>query len=204
MRDLNTSYYLKDLQEIGANSLKIEGRMKDPEYVKIVVSEYRKKMDDPNYDPKSLDTIFHRNYTKGFLFNEDRGFVVDIHKKNNEGALIGTIGDKVGQLTRVNLNRDLKVGDRIRIEGEEDYFFTIDNMFDLKNNEISSSNKPVIPFTLFSREYSAFSAFFNRSGCSKLEKEGCRNASLSCFVVKPRLTRSLAVTSVIPCSLQIA
>ena len=144
MRDLNTSYYLKDLQEIGANSLKIEGRMKDPEYVKIVVSEYRKKMDDPNYDPKSLDTIFHRNYTKGFLFNEDRGFVVDIHKKNNEGALIGTIGDKVGQLTRVNLNRDLKVGDRIRIEGEEDYFFTIDNMFDLKNNEISSSNKPVL------------------------------------------------------------
>ena len=140
MRDLNTSFYLKDLQNIGVNSLKIEGRMKDPEYVKIVVSEYRKKMDDPNYNPKSLDTIFHRNYTKGFLFNEDKGKIVDITKKNNEGALIGSIGDKVGNLTKVNLNRDLQIGDRIRIEGEEDYFFTIDSMFDLKNNEINKSN----------------------------------------------------------------
>jgi putative protease len=144
MRDLNTSYYLKDLQNIDVNSLKIEGRMKDPEYVKIVVSEYRKKMDDPNYEPKSLDTIFHRNYTKGFLFNEDRGSIVDIHKKNNEGAFIGTIGDKQGNLTRVNLTRDLQLNDRIRIEGEEDYFFTVDQIFDLKNNEVTKTNKPCL------------------------------------------------------------
>ena len=140
MRDLNTSFYLKDLQQIGVNSLKIEGRMKDPEYVKIVVSEYRKKMDDPNYNPKSLDTIFHRNYTKGFLFNEDKGNIVDITKKNNEGALIGTIDKKVNKLTKINLLRNLQVGDRIRIEGEEDYYFTVDSMFDINNNEISKSD----------------------------------------------------------------
>ena len=144
MRDLNTSFYLKDLQNIGVNSLKIEGRMKDPEYVKIVVSEYRKKMDDPNYNPKSLDTIFHRNYTKGFLFNEDKGMVVDINKKSNEGAFIGTIGNRVNNLTEVNLSKTLQIGDRIRIEGEEDYFFTIDSMFDLNNNEISQSIKPCL------------------------------------------------------------
>jgi len=140
MRDLNTSFYLKDLQQIGVNSLKIEGRMKDPEYVKIVVSEYRKKMDNPNYNPKSLDTIFHRNYTKGFLFNEDKGNIVDITKKNNEGALIGTIDKKINKLTKINLLRSLQVGDRIRIEGEEDYYFTVDSMFDINNNEISKSD----------------------------------------------------------------
>ena len=140
MRDLNTSFYLKDLKNIGVDSLKIEGRMKDAEYVKIVVSEYRKKLDDPNYNPKALDTIFHRNYTKGFLFNEDKGNIVDITKKNNEGALIGSIDSKVGTLTKVNLTRSLKVGDRIRIASTEDYFFTVDSMFDLKNNEINSTN----------------------------------------------------------------
>ena len=41
MRDLNASNYLSKLNNI--DSLKIEGRMKDSEYVKTVVSEYRKK-----------------------------------------------------------------------------------------------------------------------------------------------------------------
>jgi collagenase-like PrtC family protease len=94
MRDLNTSFYLKDLQNIGVDSLKIEGRMKDPEYVKITVSEYRKKMDNPSYNPKSLDTIFHRNYTKGFLFNEDKGQIVDITKRT-KSAYITPHGDIV-------------------------------------------------------------------------------------------------------------
>ena len=140
MRDLNTSSNLSDLKNIGVDSLKIEGRMKEPEYVKIVVSEYRKKLDNPSYNPTLLDTIFHRNYTKGFLFNEDKGKIVDITKKNNEGALIGEIDKKIGKLTKINLTRDLRIGDRIRIEGDEDYFFTIDSMLDNKNNEIEKSN----------------------------------------------------------------
>lgn len=143
MRDLNTSSNLHELKEIGVDSLKIEGRMKEPEYVKMVVSEYRKKLDNKDYNPKNLDTIFHRNYTKGFLFNEDRGQIVDITKKNNEGALIGEIDKKIGKLTKIKLNRNLQIKDRIRIEGGnsgEDYFFTVDSMFDLKNNEIDKSN----------------------------------------------------------------
>ena len=140
MRDLNTSEYLKDLSAIGVDSLKIEGRMKDSEYVKIVVSEYRKKLDNPNYNPQLLDTIFHRNYTKGFLFNEDKGQIVDIRKKNNEGALIGTIDSIEGNYTRLNLSRNLQVGDRVRIEGSDDYFFTVDQMFDNKLKEIKSSS----------------------------------------------------------------
>ncbi len=141
MRDLNTSEYLRELSSIGVDSLKIEGRMKDSEYVKIVVSEYRKKLDNPSYKPVLLDTIFHRNYTKGFLFGEDKGQIVDIRKKNNEGALIGTIDSLKDKYTRLNLSRNLQVGDRVRIAAAEDYFFTVDQMFDDKLNEIKSSNK---------------------------------------------------------------
>ncbi len=141
MRDLNTSEYLRELSSIGVDSLKIEGRMKDSEYVKIVVSEYRKKLDNPSYKPALLDTIFHRNYTKGFLFGEDKGQIVDIRKKNNEGALIGTIDSLKDKYTKLNLSRNLQVGDRVRIAAAEDYFFTVDQMFDDKLNEIKSSNK---------------------------------------------------------------
>ena len=37
---------LNKLVNINIDSLKLEGRMKNAEYVKIVTSEYRKKIDD--------------------------------------------------------------------------------------------------------------------------------------------------------------
>lgn len=141
MRDLNTSNYLNEFKKINIDSLKIEGRMKDASYVKMVVSEYRKKLDNPNYNPKSLDSIFHRNYTKGFIFNEDKGSIVDITKRTNEGSYIGTISNKVGNLTKINLTNSLKINDRIRIENELDYYFTIDKIYDLNKKEITSSTK---------------------------------------------------------------
>ena len=141
MRDLNTSNNLNEFKRINVDSLKIEGRMKDASYVKMVVSEYRKKLDDNNYNPKSLDNIFHRNYTKGFIFNEDKGSIVDISKRTNEGSYIGTISNKVGTLTKIDLINSLKVKDRIRIENELDYYFTIDKMYDLNKKEITSSTK---------------------------------------------------------------
>ena len=140
MRDLNTSSNLKELLKINVDSLKLEGRMKNPEYVKIVTSEYRKKIDDNNYNPKLLDSIFHRNYTKGFLFNEDKGNIVDINKKSNEGEFIGTIKNKKGNLTLVNLTKELNVKDRIRIElDNNDYYFTIDEMFNQNNKSVIKS-----------------------------------------------------------------
>lgn len=141
MKDLNTSKNLIELLNIGVDSLKLEGRMKNPEYVKIVTSEYRKKIDSKDYNPKSLDSIFHRAYTKGFIFGEDRGNIVDITKKNNEGDLIGTIISKSTKgLTLVNITKTLNVKDRIRIvaDNETDYYFTVDKLFNEKGVEIKS------------------------------------------------------------------
>lgn len=138
MRDLNASNYLSKLNNI--DSLKIEGRMKDSEYVKTVVSEYRKKLDDGSYNPKYLDNIFHRNYTKGFLFNEDKGNIVDISKHTNEGSLIGEITGKKNNLTIIKLNKELNVKDRIKIVTNDlDYYFTIDKLYDLNNKEINKA-----------------------------------------------------------------
>ncbi len=141
MRDLNTANNFKDFIDANVDSLKIEGRMKSPEYVKIVTSELRKKLDNTSYNPAKLDTVFHRNYTKGFVFNEDNGKIVDEGKKSNEGAFIGKIGSKNGKLTELILNRSLNVNDRIRIEGDDDYYFTIDKMYNFKLQEIKEASK---------------------------------------------------------------
>ena len=152
MRDLNTANNFKDFIDANIDSLKIEGRMKSPEYVKIVTSELRKKLDNTTYTPLKLDTVFHRNYTKGFVFNEDNGKIVDEGKKSNEGAFIGKIGKKQGKLTELVLNRGLSVNDRIRIEGDEDYYFTIDKMYNSKFNEIKEANKSA--YVLIYKNYS--------------------------------------------------
>ncbi len=140
MRDLNTSPSIKDLVDLGVDSLKLEGRMKNPEYVKIITSEYRKKIDDNKYNTPLLDKVFHRNYTKGFVFGENTASIVDIKKRSNEGEFIGVINKKKNQLTEINLNKELNVLDRIRIEdNNEDYYFTVDEIYNQNNKKVTSS-----------------------------------------------------------------
>ena len=137
MKDLNTYDNIEKLIPY-VDSLKIEGRMKEPSYVKTVTQEYRKKLDDLKYKSNKLDTVFHREYTKGFVFNADNGNVVDITKKSNQGAYLGKITKIENKLTQINITRELSVGDRVRISDKEDYYFTIDKLYDSNKKEIKS------------------------------------------------------------------
>ena len=139
MRDLNTSSYFPKLKAIGVDSLKIEGRMKSEDYVKTVTSELRHKLDDDSYNP-TLDNVFHRNYTKGFIFGEDKSNIVDSSKRTNEGAFIGKILGYENNLAKIKLQRPLSIKDRIRIEAKEDYYFTIDKLFNESKKEIKESS----------------------------------------------------------------
>ncbi len=138
MKDLNISAYLPELIKLGVASLKLEGRMKNKEYVKVITSEYRKKITDSFYEPKSLESIFHRPYTKGFIFGENNGFIVDENKKSNEGKLIGEIIGKKGKLTACKLIDTILIKDRIRLElNDADYYFSIDNIYDANNKSVN-------------------------------------------------------------------
>ena len=144
MKDLNTFNNLNELLKINVDSLKIEGRMKSPEYVKLITNAFRNKIDNLNYKSNDIDTVFHRAYTKGFIFNEDKGNIVDINKKSNEGALIGTITGYNKNLTKIHLNRPLNINDRIRIEGKSnDYYFTIDDILDSNMKHIKNGNNDI-------------------------------------------------------------
>ncbi|GAX60945.1 collagenase and related proteases [Candidatus Scalindua japonica] len=71
MKDLLTLSEIRDLVDAGVNSLKIEGRMKSPEYVAVVTDAYRKAIDgelsDQGEIANRIKTVFSRETTSAYV-----------------------------------------------------------------------------------------------------------------------------------------
>ncbi|MDD1705365.1 MAG: U32 family peptidase [Methanoregula sp.] len=97
--DLCTYRHLPELVSSPVASLKIEGRMKSPEYVALVVSTYRKALDsiaagpwapDPRAE-RELLLAFNRGFTSGYLLGKRYGSVMGRDAPDNRGLCIGTV-----------------------------------------------------------------------------------------------------------------
>ena len=66
LRDNCLIPYLKDLQDMGVASLKLEGRMKRPEYVATVTRVYREALDTGNVTRPMLDALYTAFNRQGF------------------------------------------------------------------------------------------------------------------------------------------
>ncbi len=73
LKDLSLIPRIAELCETGIDSLKIEGRMKRPEYVASAVNELKKAIDGGNPDMKMLRGVFSRSgFTDGYFTGELR------------------------------------------------------------------------------------------------------------------------------------
>lgn len=73
LRDLCLIDHLSELRELGVASLKIEGRMKRPEYVAAAVTAYRKALGGETPDYEQLRAVFSRSgFTDGYFTGERR------------------------------------------------------------------------------------------------------------------------------------
>ncbi|MBP7069647.1 MAG: U32 family peptidase [Methanothrix sp.] len=96
-RDLCVYRHLKEIVRSPLASLKIEGRMKSPEYVAIVTSIYRRALDGiargdwspSDEDEMALALAFNRSFTKGHLLGEKD--VMGREMSDNRGVLIGSV-----------------------------------------------------------------------------------------------------------------
>ena len=111
-KDLNTLSMIPKLMDANVDSLKIEGRMKRPEYVYLVTSLYRKaidsyfetgKVDIQERDIEDLKKIFHRGFTKGFLFHEENDLFVNEYRPNHMGIPIGIVKSIKGDFLEIEL-----------------------------------------------------------------------------------------------------
>lgn len=141
-RDLNTIEEIDKIIDAGVHSLKIEGRMKRPEYVATVIDSYRKTVD--NYLKKhkvnvsdetisDLYTIFNRKFTKGLILGEVGKDVMNSEIPNNQGLYVGKVLDfnKKAKRLKIKLENTLKKGDGINLGGG-----TIGRI--IKNGEITT------------------------------------------------------------------
>lgn len=139
-KDLNTIDHIEELR--GIDSLKIEGRMKEPAYVANVVSKYRKALDNKitEEDKENLNKTFHRTFTKGYLFHEDNKDITNISRPNNVGYEIGRINNVVKGMYEITLTRTLKQNDIIRINHKnEDVILNVVKLYDKSGNLINKA-----------------------------------------------------------------
>ncbi len=68
LKDLSLLQNINELMEIGIDSLKIEGRMKRPEYVAAAVTATKNAVKQLSYDTEKLQAVFSRSgFTNGYL-----------------------------------------------------------------------------------------------------------------------------------------
>jgi len=154
-RDLCTIEHIGELIETGVDSLKIEGRMKRPEYVYLVTKLYRKavdsyietgKVDISEKEINDLKKIFNRNYTKGFLFNTSNDKFMNTFRPNHMGVKVGSVISVDKNRVRIRLQDDLNLNDGIRFvkNGFEDIGMNVQQMFQNNNKVVSAKKNEVI------------------------------------------------------------
>ena len=130
-RDLCGLEYLHDLVNAGVSCLKLEGRMKTPEYVATVTRIYRKYLDLAiagqtfkinEQDKKDLLQVFNRGgFSSGHLLDTSNQNLVYKNKSNNMGIFLGTISNfnnNKGHISFTTVDK-VCVGDKISIENKK-------------------------------------------------------------------------------------
>lgn len=149
MKDLCTLDNIDKIISSGVDSLKIEGRAKRPAYVYLVVSIYRKVIDQyyktgkvniENDYINELKKIFNRYFTRGFILNEENSNIVNQKRPNHMGIEIGTVVECFNNYIKIKLSDKLSVNDGIRILGKEDNGLVINSMY-VNNKRVLTSNK---------------------------------------------------------------
>ena len=124
-RDVCLRDELPQLDKAGVASVKLEGRLKRPEYVACVASSYRKGIDSIGAgkfipadaeETRGLLQIFQRgSFMRGYAMGcEDAGVICE-DRVNHGGVPIGRVEAVSGNMARVRLTLTLNDGDGLQI-----------------------------------------------------------------------------------------
>lgn len=116
-KDLNTLSLLPKIISARVSSLKIEGRMKRPEYVATVVNVYRNALDGKIFPDanKKLAQIFNRDFTTAYLEKNPGKIFISDKRPNNRGILLGRVTEVHRGKIFLKLAEKIHAGDQIEI-----------------------------------------------------------------------------------------
>ena len=126
LRDLNNSKNIEELIDAGITSFKIEGRLKDIDYVKNVTAFYRKTIDEiierrddlcrssrgesnPSFNPNP-EKSFSRGFTDYFIHGRQK-YIDAPYSPKSMGEYLGTIEKVKNKSVTIRTNKELHNGD---------------------------------------------------------------------------------------------
>lgn len=144
-KDLCTANLIPELLHAGVASLKIEGRMKSPEYVQAVVGVYRAVIDrvEAAIDRDGIDSVvasdapelraseeemnvlseaFSRGFTTAYLKGKRGNEIMSYGRPNNRGVFVGRVAKVREGLVFIDPETELHVGDLIEFWTNRGHF----------------------------------------------------------------------------------
>ena len=136
LRDMNNSKNLEALIDAGITSFKIEGRLKDADYVKNTTAFYRQALDEiiarrpdlerasrgasmPGFIP-NLEKSFNRGFTDYFIHGRQKGIDAPYTPKS--------MGENIGEITKIDGKRlTVKLNDGITLHNGDGLCFLDEN-----------------------------------------------------------------------------
>ena len=156
VKDLNASYLIKDMIEIGVRSLKIEGRMRSPFYLATVLSSYRRIIDSYynntlsdeiiNFENKILSRVSNRDNSTHYYEKEaditDQYYTNRQELSNQDYLSLFLDYDQEKEVYRIQQRNYFKVGDIVEIitPNFEIHKVEIKELYDEDMNQIMIAN----------------------------------------------------------------
>jgi len=185
LKDLNLSDHLEKLIKLGINAFKIEGRLKDIDYVKNITTFYRQKIDiiikNSNTKKASSGNVyaffspniyktFNRGYTD-YLFIERKKNTATINSPKSIGEFIGIVKKSSAGSFVLSNNPNLSKGDGICFLFNNELIGT--SIIDIKQNIIFINKEIKIP--LNTKIYRNLDLKFHKL---LLKNENCRKINV--------------------------
>jgi len=121
-KDMMTLEILNDIIQSGVTALKIEGRMKSPEYVHVVTKAYREQLDNmhPRVNKSTLNDvtqIFNRggSFSTGYYKTYAGEEMMSIQTPKSTGVFCGTVVKYAGGKCTIRFAENMVPGDGIEI-----------------------------------------------------------------------------------------
>jgi putative protease len=127
-QDLAAFDLIPRLVELGVTSLKIEGRLKTPEYVANITQHYRRALDaalagrSVTFTPRDVQEMelsFSRGFSHGFLVGNNHKVLVRGDHAKKRGIFLGSVAAVTRTGVRVDLAAPVKNGDGLVFDGDE-------------------------------------------------------------------------------------
>jgi putative protease len=127
-QDLAAYDLIPELARLGVASLKIEGRLKSPEYVANITRHYRQAIDSTcagkpaEFEPRDVQEMelsFSRGFSHGFFDGNNHKVLVRGDYAKKRGVFVGEVAAVVGSRIRLDLAAPVKSGDGLVLDGDE-------------------------------------------------------------------------------------